>query len=321
MKVLFAVPLRPDAGGGGGGAMGVLFKELEDIKAEIVFMEPGKPLSEQVEDVEVIIPAVSQISAEVINAAPKLKLICQAGIGVDSVDVPTATKRNIPVANVPYGSAIAMGEYTFVLMLALSRKLIEAQENMNKGAFFIPNGMELAEKTLGLMGLGYSGKEVAKRARAFDMKIIAIDKIYDRIKDVDVDFLGGIDKLDYILENSDFVSLHCPANEETMGMINYEKICKMKQTAYLINLARASIIDRDGFIKAMKEHKIAGAALDVFWSEPMELNDEIYSLDNVYMTPHIATSTIETRTRNILEVTRSIKKVALGEKPDYCVNM
>ncbi|MDY6844866.1 MAG: NAD(P)-dependent oxidoreductase, partial [Thermodesulfobacteriota bacterium] len=100
-----------------------------------------------------------------------------------------------------------------------------------------------------------------------------------------------------------------------------EKICKMKQTAYLINLARASIIDRDGFIKAMKEHKIAGAALDVFWSEPMELNDEIYSLDNVYMTPHIATSTIETRTRNILEVTRSIKKVALGEKPDYCVNM
>ncbi len=320
MKVFIAVSPKVASTSGGGNPLLAFFEELGDFPIELASMDDVIPLSEQVSDVEVIIPAVSRIDADVINAAPKLKLIVQAGLGLDGVDIEAATKRGVYVANVPYGSAASMGELTITLMMLLSRKLNEAQANLRKGVFFLPLGAELDGKTLGLVGLGHSGKETAKRARSFDMKILAVDKYHDKIHSPDVDFLAGIDQLDKILTESDFVSLHCPLNEETRSMIAYEQFCKMKETAYFINIARAGLVDKEGFLRALKERKIAGAGLDVFWEEPIGLDDELLTLDNVVLTPHVATSTHESRSRNFIQVAKAIRRVTRGEVPEFCVN-
>jgi D-3-phosphoglycerate dehydrogenase len=321
MKVFIAVSPSAASAGGGGNPLLAFYEELGDFSVDLAFMDDSAPLAEQVSDVDVLIPAVSQIDAEVINAAPNLKLIIQAGVGLDTVDINAATKRDVYVANVPYGSAAPMGELTIALMLLLCRKLNEAQENLRKGVFFLPLGSELGGKTLGLVGLGHSGKEAARRAKSFDMKILAVDKYYAQIESPDVDFLGGIDQLDKILAESDFVSLHCPLNDETRHMIGYDQLCKMKETAYLINIARAGLVDEEGLIRVLKENKIAGAGLDVFWEEPLGPDNELLKLDNVVLTPHVATSTGESRTRNFVQVAKDVKRVAQGEKPEFCVNL
>jgi phosphoglycerate dehydrogenase-like enzyme len=320
LKVLIAVSPGTTSSGSKGSPLGAFFEELGDFPVELAFKDDSVPLSEQVSDVEVLIPALSDIDAEVINAAPKLKLIVQVGVGLDTVDIEAATKRNVYVANVPYGSAASMGELTIALMILLSRKLNEAQSNLRKGIFFLPLGFELGGKTLGLIGLGHSGKEAARRAKSFDMNILAVDKYHEQIHSPDVDFLAGIDQLGKIVAESDFVSLHCPLNEDTRRMIGYEQLCAMKETAYLINIARAGLVDREGLIRALKERKIAGAGLDVFWEEPIGLDDELLKLDNVVLTPHVATSTYESRSRNFAQVAKSVKRIARGEKPEFCVN-
>jgi D-3-phosphoglycerate dehydrogenase len=322
MKILIAVtPAAASAGGGGGNPLMAFYEELGGLSVDLAFMDESIPLAEQVSDVDIIIPAVSDIGADVINAAPNLKMIIQAGVGLDTVDIEAATKKNVCVANAPYGSATSMGELTIALMMLLSRKLNEAQENMRKGIFFLPLGSELGGKTLGLIGLGQSAKETARRAKSFDMTVFAIDKYHDQIQDSDVDFLGGVDQLDKILTESDFVSLHCPLNDETRDMIGYEQLCSMKETAYFINIARAGLVDEEGLIRALKEQKIAGAGLDVFLEEPLSLDSELLKLDNVALTPHIATSTNESRARNFVQVAKSVKKIAAGEKPEFCVNL
>lgn len=321
MKVLIAVsPGAASEGSGGGNPLLAFYQELGDVQIDLAFMDESIPLAEQVSDVEVIIPAVSDIGADVINAAPNLKLIVQAGIGLDTVDIDTATGRNVYVSNVPYGSATSMGELTLALMLLLSRKLNEAQKNVREGLFFLPLGPELGGKTLGLIGLGHSGKEVARRARSFDMTVNAIDKFHDKIDFPHVDSLTGLDGLESILTESDFISLHCPLNDETRGMIGYEQLGKMKETAFFINIARAGLVDEDGLLRALKENKIAGAGLDVFWEEPLPLDSEWLKLDNVVLTPHIATATDESRARNFIQVAKAIKSVVAGEEPEFCVN-
>lgn len=320
MKVLIAVSQGATSAGGDSSPIVAFYEELGDFPAKLAFPDESLPLCEQVSEVEVIIPALSTISAEVIDAAPKLKLIEQVGVGLDGVDIDAATRRNVYVANVPFASATSMGELTLALMLLLARKLNKAQSNLRNGVFFLPLGSELGGKTLGLIGLGYSGKEAAKRAKSFDMNILAVDKYYQQMHSPDVDALAGIDQLDKLLAESDFVSLHCPLNEETCGMIGYEQFCKMKKSAYLINIARAGLVEREGLIRALRENKIAGVGLDVFWEEPLRPDDELLELDNVVLTPHVATSTNESRTRNFVQVAKDIKRVARGEKPEFCVN-
>lgn len=320
MKVFIAVSPGATSANTGGNPIQAFYEELGDFPVELAFMDASIPISGQVGDADILIPALSVIDAQVIQAAPRLKLIAQVGVGLDGVDIDAATRRNVYVSNVPYGSATSMGELTIALMLLLARGLNEAQANLRKGVFFLPLGSELGGKTLGLLGLGHSGKEAARRARSFGMRIIAVDKYHQQIHNPDVDFLGGMENLDKILTESDFVSLHCPLNDETSGVISYERLCTMKETTYLINIARAGLVNKDGLIRALKEGKIAGAGLDVFWQEPMRLDDELLKLDNVVLTPHVATSTIESRARSFAQVARDIKRVARGEKPEFCVN-
>ncbi len=325
MKAKIFIAINPEglqglAGSGDGpNVMTAFLEELDGIEVEWAMLEEGKELIELVEDVDIIIPGVSDITAEVMDAAKRLKGIIQAGVGLDTVDIDAARDRNIPVANEPEGSAVAMGEYAFLLMMCASRRILEARELMKQGIFLLPTTTEMNGKTLGLIGLGRSARELAKRAKAFDMKIIGIDKYADQIDMKELDFKGVVDDLDYILETSDFVSIHCPANDETRGMLNYDTICKMKPTAFLINLARAGIVDREGFIRAVKEKRIKGAGIDVFWDEPMEPDDEILNLPpSVFSTPHIATSTVESRERIFRATAGNIRKVLHGEKPTNC---
>jgi len=322
MKVLIAVSpsATTTSAASGGSPLMAFYEELGDLAVELAFLQDSVPLSQQVGDVDVIIPALSQVGADDINSAPNLKLIAQAGVGLDGVDIEAATRKNVYVTNVPYGSAVSMGELTIALMMLLSRKLNEAQANLRKGVFFLPLGSELGGKVLGLIGLGHSGKEAAKRAKSFDMTVLAVDKYHDHIHTPDVDFLGGTEQLDRVLTESDFVSLHCPLTEETRGIIGYGELCKMKPSAYLINIARAGLVQKEGCIRALKQRKIAGAGFDVFWEEPVPFDDELLQLDNVVLTPHIATSTAESRANNFAQVARNMKLVARGEKPEFCVN-
>jgi len=254
MKVFIAVsPGSTSAGGGGESPLVAFFDELGDFPVDLQFMDGATPLEHQVSEVEVLIPALSTISGKVINNAPKLKLIIQVGVGLDGVDIAAATKRGIYVANVPYSSATSMGELAIALMLLLSRRLNEAQQNLRKGIFFLPLGSELGGKTLGLIGLGHSGKETARRAKSFDMMVLAVDKFHQQIHSPDVDFLAGVDQLEKVLTESDFVSLHCPLTDETSCMLGYEQICRMKPSAYLLNIARAGLVDKEGLIRALKD--------------------------------------------------------------------
>ena len=153
------------------------------------------------------------------------------------------------------------------------------------------------------------------------MQIIAVEKFYEEISDANLDFIGGVDQLGHVLSNSDFVSLHAPGNEETNGMIDKNALSKMKNTAFLINVARASIVVKEDLIAALKSGVIAGAGLDVFWNEPEDPQDEIFKLENVVATPHIATATRECRVNTGIRVAENIKKVAEGKKPAFCVNL
>ena len=289
MKVLIAVsPAAAAAAGGGGSPLLAFYGELGDLQIELAFMEDSVPLAEQVADVDVIIPAVSEIDADVINAATNLKLIVQAGVGLDTVDIDAATKRNVYVANAPYGSATSMGELTIALMLLLSRKLNEAQAELRKGVFFLPLGSELGGKILGLIGLGHSGKEAAKRAKSFDMNVMAIDKFHEQIDSPDVDHLGGIEELDKILTESDFVSLHCALTDETRHMIGERELRMMQPHAILVNTARGEVIDEPALCRALKEGWIAAAALDVMEKEPPDQDNPLLRMDNVVVTPHMS---------------------------------
>lgn len=296
-------------------------EHLAPLPYKLNFLDPGKPLAEQVKDIDVIIPAVSRISREVIGAAPQLKLIHQFGVGLDTVDIPAATEKRVYVTNVPDTSDVSQAEFAMMLMLTLSKKFFQSRALMKQGIFFLPIGFELKGKTLGLIGYGRSAKQLAPRAKAFGMKVIAVEKFYEGISDPSLDFIGGVDKLDYVLSNADFVSLHVPGSEETNGMIDKNRLVQMKKTAFLINVARASIVVKEDLIAALKSGIIAGAGLDVFWKEPEDPKDEIFSLDNVVATPHVATATRECRVKTGIRVAENIKLVAGGKKPAYCVNL
>jgi D-3-phosphoglycerate dehydrogenase len=318
MNILFSIPERVAQSVEGIEA----FQEsLAPLPFQLSYLDPTKPLADQVGDIDVIIPAVSHVSREVIEAAPNLRLIHQFGVGLDSVDIPAATAKNVFVANVPDTSDVSQAEFAMLLMLAVAKKIPQAIDLMNQGTFFLPIGSELAGKTLGLIGYGRSAKQLASRAKAFGMRVIAVEKFYEGISDATLDFIGGVDQLDHLLGDSDFVSLHAPGNEETDGMIDKDALARMKNTAFLINVARASIVVKEDLIAALKSGVIAGAGVDVFWQEPEDPQDEIFKLENVVATPHIATATRECRVNTGIRVAENITKVAEGKKPDFCVNL
>ena len=272
----------------------------------------------EIRDAEALIPLHEFIDEELLSHAPKLKVVSRFGVGYDRVDVEACTKRGIYVTYTPGVLSRAVAELTFALMLCLSRRIIEADryvrtEWAEAGRAALPLRMDLAGKTLGIIGLGRIGREVARRAKAFEMKIVYYDKIrrQDLEKDLGVEYVS----LNELLEHSDFVSIHVPLTPETTRLIGEEELRKMKKTAYIINTSRGPVIDEKALCRALREHWIAGAGLDVFEKEPLPLDSPLVKMRNVVLTPHMATHTVETRRLMASTVAENVRRVLTGKPP------
>jgi D-3-phosphoglycerate dehydrogenase len=252
----------------------------------------------------VVVRSRSKITKEVIEAGKKLKAVGRAGVGLDNVDVEAAKAHGIEVYNAPESLTISVAELAICLMIAISRHVAYADRCMRQGKWEKKKcvGMELYGKTLGLVGFGRIGREVSLRAHALGMKVMACDPAIT-IEDTR-EYNAELVDIDRLLSHSDIVSLHIPANENTKGFMNKERLGRMKKNAYLINTARGAVVDEKALIEALKNGVIKGAALDVFEKEPLE-NSELFGLDNVVLTPHIASGTEDAqRTAGIIVAER-----------------
>lgn len=238
-----------------------------------------------------VIRSAHKIDAEVLNAAPKLRIIARAGVGVDNVDIPHATELGIVVVNTPDGNTISTAEHTFGLMLALARHIPQAHESMNAGKWDRKSysGVELRGKTLGIVGLGRIGRAVAKRALAFEMHVIAFDPYLEA--DVAADLGVTLVSMDELFRSSDFISLHALLTPENREMINRESLAKMKKGVRIVDAARGALVNEADLAEALQSGQVAGAALDVYAEEPPSPDNPLLHLPNVVHTPHLAAST------------------------------
>ena len=277
-------------------------KEIGDLKTyRSSTPEEGR---ERIADADVVIVDKFEMDEAAMNAAPNLKLICCAATGFNNVDLETAKARGIGVANVPAYSSDAVAQQTFALMLAITNKadsLCDMVRNRQwmaarRSAYGVLPQMQLAGRSLGIVGYGNIGKRVAEIAKAFGMTV----NIYSRDREAAI--------------KSDIVTLHCPLNEDTAQMVNAEFFDEMKDGAIIINTSRGGLIDEDALVKALLRGKIYGAGLDVMAEEPPTGGNQLYSIPNVIITPHIAFTPKETRGKIITVVSSNIQSFLDGEE-------
>ena len=291
---------------------------LEKNGFKILRYEKGD-ISELLKEVDALIIGTHPvISSEMIERSP-LKIIARHGVGIDNVDVEAATKKGIPVT-VTYGAnAISVAELTIAFMFVLAKKLIKAH-NRVFGENVWPNivGIELFGKTLGLLGFGAVGKEVAKRALALSMKVTAYDPY---VSEEEMKKMGVVPaSFEEIFTNSDFVSVHVPLTKKTKNLIGEKELKMMKESAFLINTARGGIVDEFALARALKEGWIAGAALDVFEEEPPSFDSPLFKCENLITTPHMAAHTYEAIYRMNMMAAASIVDYFNRKIPRYIVN-
>jgi len=264
------------------------------------------------------IVSTDPFTARVIQAADRLRVISRTGVGYDAVDVPAATKRGVIVTTTPGVNRHAVADWALALILCCARKVPENLAEVRRGAWTRHEGMDLAGKTLGVVGLGTIGKEVAKRAKAFGMRLLAFDLVQD------LPFAAGQGiayvPLEDLLRQSDFVSIHCFLNAATRHLINAERLLLMKPTAFLINTARGGIVDTEALYRALHAKRIAGAGLDVFEGEPLRADSPLRALENVYLSPHTAGSTADARRLSGATAAENLIRALRGERPDGIVN-
>lgn len=270
---------------------------------------PAKVL-ELVKDVHAIaVRSETKITREVFAAAPLLKVVGRAGVGVDNVDVEAATERGVVVMNTPSGNTVATAELTFTHLLCGARPVPQAAGSMRAGKWDRKSfsGVELFRKTLGVVGLGRIGSEVAKRAQAFGMRVLAYDPYLapSRAKAMQVEAVS----LDELLQQADFITVHMPLTEDTMHMIDEAALAKCRKGVRLFNCARGGIIKESALIEALKSGHVAAAGLDVFEDEPLAEDSELRKLPNVVLTPHLGASTAEAQDAVGVEIAEQIADV------------
>ncbi|MEK7526240.1 MAG: D-glycerate dehydrogenase, partial [Patescibacteria group bacterium] len=265
-----------------------------------------------------------RIDGEVMDAAgPQLKVISNYAVGFDNIDIDAATSRGIVVANTPSDAVNeAVAEHTWALMLSLVRRVVESDEAVRRGAYkgWEPEiflGPTLKGRTLGIVGLGRIGAMVARRAKGFEMKIV----YYGRSRNSELEQELGViySSFDELLSMSDVVSLHIPGSDDTRHMINSASLAKFKKGSYLINTARGLCVDEHALVDALKSATLAGAALDVFDNEP-NINPELIGMENVILTPHIASATFEARSEMANMAVNAILETIRGNMPSNIVN-
>jgi glyoxylate reductase len=265
-----------------------------------------------------------KIDAEVLDAiGPQLKVVSNYAVGFDNIVVPAATERGIIVSNTPCDEVNeAVAEHTWALLLSLARRVTEADEVTKKGAYHgwepgIFLGVNLHGRTLGIVGLGRIGEMVARRAKGFDMTVLYNKRTPDPKAEGELGVKFA--DLDTLLSQSDFVSLHAPLTDETRHMMNHDRFSKMKDRSYFVNTARGAMVDEYALVEALRSGKLAGAALDVFDAEP-EVNPELVGMENVILTPHIASATLEARQKMGELAVSGILDTFNGHTPTAIVN-
>jgi D-3-phosphoglycerate dehydrogenase / 2-oxoglutarate reductase len=298
-----------------------ILSKAKDLRCDV---RPGLPPGELKKVISqydaIIVRSETKLTAEIIEGAERMKVIGRAGIGLDNVDVRAATKKGIVVMNTPQENAIAAAEHTMAMMFSSARKIPQATASMKSGKWEKKKfmGVELYNKTLGIIGIGVIGTIVADRARALKMRVIA----YDPYMSKEAAEKKGVDlvSFDDLLARSDFISVHTPLSDETRNLIDRRGIGKMKKDAILINCARGGIISEKDLYEALKEGRIAGAALDVFEKEPT-VGNPLMELDQVVSTPHLGASTAEAQENVSIAIAQQVVDYLLLGEARNAVNM
>lgn len=298
MKILIAEKVSP--------AALKVFRDEPDF--EVVTSDQITDVVAAVRDADaLVVRSATDVNAKLIDAAQKLRVIGRAGVGVDNVDADAATRKGIVVMNTPGANAIAVAEHTLGLMLSLARFIPKADQTTRAGKWEKKSlqGTELRGKTLGIIGLGRVGVEVARRAKAFGMKVLAYDPFVSQqlARDLEIDLVA----LEALYAGSDYISLHVGLTPQTNGMINAATIAKMKKGVRLVNCARGELIDDSALLAALNSGQVAGAALDVFTQEPPKEN-ALLAAPNVIATPHIAGSTNEAQELVGVQIAMQVKE-------------
>jgi len=269
-----------------------------------------------------VVRSQTKVTAKVIEAATLLKVVGRAGVGVDNVDQEAATKRGIIVMNTPGGNTISTAEHAFSLMMSLARNIPQADASLKGGKWDRKSfeGVELYGKTLAILGMGRIGTEFARRAIAFGMRVLAYDPYLSasRARSLQVEL---VEKLDDIVPQADFITMHMPLTDETKHMLNRDRLAMAKKGLRIINCARGGLIDEAALYDALKSKQVAGAALDVFEQEPPAAGYPLLSLPNVVFTPHLGASTAEAQENVGIEVAQQIRAALLTGEIRNAVNM
>ena len=269
-----------------------------------------------------VVRSETKVTRKLMEAAPKLKVVGRAGVGVDNVDVEAATARGVVVMNTPAGNTVTTAELTFFMLGSIARKVPAAHATMAAGkwdrkAF---QGTEVFGKTLGILGAGRIGTEVGKRALAFGMRVVAYDPFLTETRAKQMGFELATD-VDDVYRQADFITVHMPVTEQTRGMLNASAFAKMKPGVRIVNCARGEIIAEDDLIAALESGKVAGAALDVFCVEPLPADSKFRTLPNVILTPHLGASTEEAQEKCGIEVAEVITGFLLSGEVCNAVNL
>ena len=269
-----------------------------------------------------IVRSQTKVTAEVLDRAVRLKVVGRAGIGLDNVDVDSATRRGVMVVNAPQSNIVSAAEHTMALLLAQARNIAQADAAVRSGSWERERfqGVELHGKTLGIVGLGRVGAMVAQRSAAFGMRLVGYDPYVskDRARQMGVELMPNLEAL---LVQSDFVTIHLPRNPETEGLIGERELALMKQDARIVNTARGGIVDEKALVSALREGRLGGAALDVFATEPAPRSHPLLNLEHVVLTPHLGASTREAQDKTGTSIAEMVRLALRGEYVPYAVNV
>jgi D-3-phosphoglycerate dehydrogenase len=314
MKILVADRISP---------LGVEFLKKQDgfTVVEAYGSSPEEVIQHAKDASAIIVRSDTQITRDVLEAAPLLKAVGRAGVGVDNIDIEAATERGVIVMNTPGGNTIATAELTFTHMLCGTRPIVRGASGMREGKWErkLLKGSELRNKTLAVLGMGRIGAEVAKRAQAFEMSVIAYDPYLtdERAKELEVEKVD----LDGAFSRADYLTVHMPMTAETKGMVDEAAFAKMKDGVRVFNCARGGIIKESALIEALKSGKVAAAGLDVYEHEPLPEDHEFRSLENLTLTPHLGASTEEAQESVGVEIAEAIAEVLQGGRIRNAINM
>ncbi|HIQ04384.1 MAG TPA: hypothetical protein EYH31_01665 [Anaerolineae bacterium] len=276
-------------------------------------------------DVALLVVEVEQVTEKVITAAQQLEIIAACRAQPVNVDIDAATARGIPVLSTPARNADSVAEFALGLILAVGRNICRADRHLREHGWYVGDeipyfhfrGPELAGRTLGLVGCGSIGRELARRAQALGMNVLGYDPY---LTQDDLGSLLRLTALDEMLAEADFLSLHVPVTDKTQRMISATELSQMKPTAYLINTARAAVVDEKALYDALQKRRIAGAALDVFWEEPLPTDSPWLELDNVLLTPHVAGAADDVKAHHSAMVVEDVRTLLSGGCPARLTN-